>query len=162
MLLSRLWRNSEKNKVLDEWVQIGIRIDCKGITGEFLAEETKPKEISPNTPLGHLLADNQKTRGYHYRIGGFMSHKIRLNRLEKMGSDDRIWALIGIGKPRDAQYQRILEIEARQRFYASGGNREAYLDFLPFDSFPEGFFGYVKKSEFIKAVTNKTKNLAEN
>lgn len=91
-----------------------------------------------------------------------MSHKIRLNRLEKMESSDRLWALIGIGKPRDAQHQRILEMQARQRFYASGGNREAYLAFLPFDSFPNGFFGYVKKSEFIKAVTNKTKNPAEN
>ncbi len=91
-----------------------------------------------------------------------MSHKIRLNRLEKMRSGDRLWALIGIGKPRDAQHQRMLEIQARQRFYATGGNREAYLAFLPFDSFPNGFFGYVKKSEFIKAVTNKTKNLAEN
>lgn len=56
----------------------------------------------------------------------------------------------------------MLEIQARQRFYASGGNREAYLAFLPFASFPEGFYGYVKKSEFIKAVTNKTKNPAEN
>ena len=91
-----------------------------------------------------------------------MSHKIRLNRLEKMESSDRLWALIGIGKPRDAQHQRMLEIQARQRFYASGGNREAYLAFLPFDSFPNGFFGYVKKSEFIKAITNKTKNPAEN
>ena len=91
-----------------------------------------------------------------------MSYKIRLNRLEKMGSDDRLWALIGIGKPRDTQHQRMLEIQARQHFYASGGNREAYLAFLPFDSFTNGFFGYVKKSEFIKAVTNKTKNLAEN
>jgi hypothetical protein len=79
-----------------------------------------------------------------------------------MGSGDRVWALIGIGKPRDAQHQRMLEIQARQYFYASGGNREAYLAFLPFDSFPNGFFGYVKKSEFIKAVTNKTKNPAEN
>lgn len=79
-----------------------------------------------------------------------------------MGSSDRLWALIGIGKPRDAQHQSMLEIQARQRFYASGGNREAYLAFLPFDSFPNGFFGYVKKSEFIKAVTNKTKNPAEN
>ena len=91
-----------------------------------------------------------------------MSHKICLNRLEKMGSRDRLWALIGIGKPRDAQHQRLLEIQVRQRFYASGGNREAYLAFLPFDSFPNGFFGYVKKSEFIKAVTNKTKNPVEN
>ncbi len=91
-----------------------------------------------------------------------MSHKIRLNKLEKMDTGDRLWALIGIGKPRDAQHQRTLEIQARQRFYASGGDRKAYLAFLPFDSFPEGFFGYVKKSEFIKAVTNKTKNPAEN
>lgn len=91
-----------------------------------------------------------------------MSHKLRLNRLEKAGVGDRLWALIGIGKPRDAQHQRMLEIQARQRFYASGGNREAYLAFFPFDSFPNGFFGYVKKSEFIKAVTNKTKNPAEN
>ena len=90
-----------------------------------------------------------------------MSHKIRLNRLEKMGSGDRLWALIGIGKPRDAQHQRVLEIEARRRFYASGGDREAYLAFLPFHSFPDGFYGYVKKSELIKAVTNKTKNPAE-
>lgn len=91
-----------------------------------------------------------------------MSHKIRLNRLEKIGASDRLWALIGIGKPKDTQHQRILEIEARRHFYASGGNREAYLAFLPFDSFPNGFFGYVKKSEFVKAVTNKTKNPAEN
>jgi hypothetical protein len=91
-----------------------------------------------------------------------MFHKIRLNRLEKMGSGDRLWALIGIGKPRDAQHQRMLETQARQRFYASGGNREAYLAFLPFDSFPEGFFGYVKKSEFIKVVTNKAKAPWEN
>jgi len=49
-----------KNKVLDDWVQISIRIDCKSITGEFLTEEIKPKEISPNTPLGYLLADNLK------------------------------------------------------------------------------------------------------
>jgi len=65
--------------------------------------------------------------------------------------------LIGIGKPRDAQHQKELETQARQRFYASGGNRDAYLAFLPFDSFPEGFFGYVKKSEFIKAVASKSK-----
>jgi hypothetical protein len=63
-----------------------------------------------------------------------------------MGSGDRLWALIGIGKPRDTQHQRMLEIQARR----------------PFDSFPNGFFGYVKKSEFIKAVTNKTQNPAEN
>jgi len=90
-----------------------------------------------------------------------MSHKIRLNKLEKTGSGDRLWALIGIGKPKDLQHQRMLEIQTRQHFYASGGNREAYLAFLPFTAFPEGFYGYVKKSEFIKAVTNKTKNPAE-
>lgn len=45
-----------------------------------------------------------------------MSHKIRLNGLEKMGSPDRLWALIGIGKPRDAQHQREVEIQGRQRF----------------------------------------------
>ncbi len=49
-----------KNKVLDDWVQIGIRTDCKSITEEFLTEETKPKEIAPNTSLGHLLADHLK------------------------------------------------------------------------------------------------------
>lgn len=85
-----------------------------------------------------------------------MSHKIRLNRLEKMGSGDRLWALIGLGKPRDAQHQRILEMQAHQRFYASGGNRETYLAFLPFASFPEGFYGYVKKSELVKAIASKT------
>lgn len=91
-----------------------------------------------------------------------MSHKIRLNRLEKMGSGDRLWALIGIGKPRDAQHQRVLEIKARQHFYASGGNIEAYLAFLPFDAFPDGFYGYVKKSELVQAIANRTKNPAEN
>ena len=91
-----------------------------------------------------------------------MSYRIRLNRLEKMGSRDRLWALIGIGKPKDAQHQRILELQARQRFYASGGNRDAYLAFLPFDSFPDGFYGYVKKSEFVKAIASKTKAPWEN
>jgi hypothetical protein len=74
-----------------------------------------------------------------------------------MGSGDRLWALIGIGKPRDAQHQRILEIQARQRFYASGGNREAYLAFLPFDAFPDGFCGYIKKSELVKAIADNFK-----
>jgi hypothetical protein len=86
-----------------------------------------------------------------------MSYKIRLNRLEKMGPGDRLWALIGIGKPKDAQHQRMLELQARQHFYASGGNREAYLAFLPFHSFPKGFYGYVKKNELVKAIANKTK-----
>lgn len=86
-----------------------------------------------------------------------MSHKIRLNRLEKMGSGDRLWALIGIGKPRDAQHQRTLEIQARQHFYASGGNKEAYLAFLPFDAFPNGFYGYIKKSELVKTIASNAK-----
>ena len=46
--------------------------------------------------------------------------------------------------------------QARQRFYASGGNREAYLAFLPFNSFQEGFYGYVKKSELVKTIASKT------
>ena len=90
-----------------------------------------------------------------------MSHKIRLNRLEKMEGDNRIWALIGLGKPIDAQHQRMLEIQARLHFYASGGNQEAYLAFLPFNSFPHGLYGYVKKSELVKVIANKTKNPAE-
>lgn len=49
-----------KNKVLDDWVQIGTRIECKTVNGEFLTEETKPKEIAPTTPLGNLLADQLK------------------------------------------------------------------------------------------------------
>ncbi len=79
-----------------------------------------------------------------------------------MGSGDRLWALIGIGKPRDAQQQRMLEIQARQRFYASGGNREAYLAFLPFDAFPDGFYGYIKKNELVKAIASKSKAPWEN
>jgi len=35
-------------------------------------------------------------------------------------------------------------------------HREAYLAFLPFTSFPEGFYGYVKKSELVKAIASKT------
>lgn len=45
-----------------------------------------------------------------------LRYKIRLNRLEKVGTGDRLWALIGIGKPRDAQHQKILEIQARKSF----------------------------------------------
>jgi hypothetical protein len=48
-------------------------------------------------------------------------------------------------------------MQARQRFYASGGNREAHLAFLPFDSFPDGFYGYVRKSELVKMIASKTK-----
>jgi hypothetical protein len=88
-----------------------------------------------------------------------MSHRLRLNRLEKMGAGDRLWALIGIGKPKDVQHHRTLEVQARQRFYASGGNREAYFAFLPFDAFPDGFYGYIKKSELVKAISNHTKTL---
>ena len=56
-----------------------------------------------------------------------MSHKTRLTKLEKLGSGDNLWALIGIGRPRDKQHQRQLESQARDIFYASGGNRAAYL-----------------------------------
>jgi hypothetical protein len=64
--------------------------------------------------------------------------------------------------PQEVKARKYTVNDLIERFYASGGNREAYLAFLPFASFSKGFFGYVKKSEFIKAVTNKTKNPAEN
>jgi hypothetical protein len=70
-----------------------------------------------------------------------MSYKIRLKRFEKTESGDRLWTLIGIGKPKDFQHKRVLEIQARRRFYASGGDREVYLVFLPFHLFHDGFYG---------------------
>lgn len=90
-----------------------------------------------------------------------MSHKTRLTKLEKIGLSDNLWALIGIGKPRDTQHQRQLESQARDNFYASGGNRGAYLAFLPFDSFASRFIGYIKRSQLDLMITNKTKNPAE-
>jgi hypothetical protein len=90
-----------------------------------------------------------------------MSHKTRLTKLEKTGLGDSLWALIGIGKPRDALHQRLLETQARNSFYASGGNRSAYLAFLPFESFSSGFIGYIKRSQLDLMITNKTKNPAE-
>jgi hypothetical protein len=71
-----------------------------------------------------------------------MSHKMRLKRLENMGSGDRLWALIGIGKPRDSQHQKMLEARARQSFYASGGNREAA--------------SLLKRSQTIPSLSGKT------
>ena len=90
-----------------------------------------------------------------------MSYKTRLNKLERVSLGDNLWALIGIGRPRDAQHQRQLESQARDSFYASGGNRAAYLAFLPFECFTSGFMGYVKKSQLELIITNKTKNPAE-
>lgn len=90
-----------------------------------------------------------------------MSLKTRLTRLEKGTMNDRLWALIGLGKPQNPQHQRLLEIQARDNFYASSGDRNAYLAFLPFDSFATGFIGYVKKSDLITMITDKTKNPAE-
>lgn len=90
-----------------------------------------------------------------------MSHKTRLTKLEKIGSGDNLWALIGIGRPRDLQHQRQLEAQARENFYASGGNRGAYLAFLPFDCFAHGFIGYLRRSQLDLMITNKTKNPAE-
>jgi hypothetical protein len=90
-----------------------------------------------------------------------MSHKTRLTKLEKIGLGDNLWALIGIGKPRDSQHQRLLEVQARDNFYASGGNRNAYLAFLPFDSFDTDFLGYINRSELNRIIMNKTKNPAE-
>ena len=62
-----------------------------------------------------------------------MSLKTRLKRLEKDRGNNRIWAFIGIGKPQNPQHQRRLEAQARDNFYADGGDRNAYLAFLPFD-----------------------------
>lgn len=90
-----------------------------------------------------------------------MSLKTRLNKLEKEKANNRIWALIGIGKPLNQQHQRILEIQARNSFYSSGGDRNAYLAFLPFDAFGKGFIGYVTKSELSTMIMDKTKNPAE-
>lgn len=90
-----------------------------------------------------------------------MSHKTRLTKLEKIGLGDSLWALIGIGRPRDVQHQRLLEMRARDNFYDSGGTRSAYLAFLPFDSFDLGFLGYIKRSHLDLMITNKTKNPAE-
>ncbi len=90
-----------------------------------------------------------------------MSIKTRLNRLEKEKANNRLWALIGIGKPLNSQHQRMLEIQARNSFYNSGGDRNAYLAFLPFDSFGIGFIGYIAKSELITKIMDKTKNPAE-
>ena len=90
-----------------------------------------------------------------------MSHKTRLTKLEKIALVDTLWALIGIGKPRDIQHQRLLETQARDSFYASGGNRSAYLAFLPFDCSTCGFIGYLKRSELNLIIMNKAKNPAE-
>lgn len=88
-----------------------------------------------------------------------MSHKIRLNRLEKIGADDRLWALIGIGKPKDAQHQRMLEVQARQHFYASEGNREAYLAFLPLIRFLMASSVMSRKASSSKRLQTRQKTL---
>ncbi len=90
-----------------------------------------------------------------------MSHKTRLTKLEKLGTSDKVWALIGIGRPIDAQQQRALEIRARDSFYASGGDKAAYMAFLPFNTFPTGFLGYVKQSALTAQLMNRSKNPAE-
>lgn len=90
-----------------------------------------------------------------------MSHKTRLTKLEKIGLGDSVWALIGLGRPKDAQHQRLLEMQARDSFYTSGGDKGAYLAFLPFDMFHFGFIGYVTKTDLASAIMNKSKNPAE-
>ena len=90
-----------------------------------------------------------------------MSYINRLKRLERISLDTSIWALIGLGKPKDAQHQRLLEIQARDDFHISGGDKRAYLAFLPFNSFEFGFLGYVTKSELTSLIMNKSKNPAE-
>lgn len=65
------------------------------------------------------------------------------------------------GKPKNAQQQKLLEMQARGSFYASGGDKNAYLAFLPFDSFPLGFIRYIRRSELTSLIMNKSKNPAE-
>ncbi len=81
-----------------------------------------------------------------------MSHRTRLNKLEQHGEADRLWALIGIGKPANLEHQKWLEREARNAFYASGGDRCAYLAFMPFADFDSGFICYVKRSDLISRI----------
>ncbi len=90
-----------------------------------------------------------------------MSLKTRLKRLERDKTNNRIWAFIGIGKPQSPRHERLLEIQARDNFYAAGGDKNAYLAFMPFDSFGIGFIGYVAKSELTAMIMDKTKNPAE-
>lgn len=90
-----------------------------------------------------------------------MSHKTRLTKLEKIGSSDKLWALIGLGIPRDAQHQRLLELQARDSFYGSGGDKAAYLAFLPFACFDTGFLGYIRRNDLNDMIMNKSKNPAE-
>lgn len=90
-----------------------------------------------------------------------MSSKTRLNKLEKMGSANKTWAFIGIGKPVDQRHQLKLEVEARDRFYADGGDKGAHIAFLPFECFKDGFIGYMKQSSLEQMISNKTKNPAE-
>lgn len=90
-----------------------------------------------------------------------MSTKTRLNKLERVGTANKLWAFIGIGKPEDLQHQRHLEAQARDNFYADGGDRGAYLAFLPFDCFELGFIGYIHRSKLEQMISNKTKNPAE-
>lgn len=90
-----------------------------------------------------------------------MSHKTRLSKLEKVGMGDQLWALIGTGRPKDAQHQRQLETQARDSYYKSGGRRDVYLAFMPFKEFPLGFVSIMRKSEFAEKIMNKTKNPAE-
>lgn len=90
-----------------------------------------------------------------------MSHKTRLTKLERIGPSNMLWALIGIGMPKDSQHQRLLEMQARESFYLSDGNRSAYLAFLPFDCFPLGLIGYIKKNVLTLMIMNKAKNPAE-
>lgn len=90
-----------------------------------------------------------------------MSHKTRLTRLEKIGVGNTLWAFIGIGRPQDAQHQKLLEKQARENYYSSGRDKSAYLAFLPFDCFPICFLGYVKKNDVALMIINKSKNPAE-
>ena len=90
-----------------------------------------------------------------------MSAKTRLSRLEKSNVGDKLWVLIGIGRPNNAQDRLSRERLALESYLSSNGNRGAYIAYLPFDSFPLGFLGYIAKSGLIEQVCNKSKNPAE-
>lgn len=85
-----------------------------------------------------------------------MSHKQRLKKLEKGNDGNKLWVLIGIGRPKNQYHQQQLESKARSEFYASGGDKNAYIAFFPFADFDSGFIGYIKKNEFIAQVMGYT------
>ncbi len=58
---------------------------------------------------------------------GCISHKIRLTKLERIGAGNTLWAFIGIGRSKAPQDQQLLEMQYRESYYSSGGNKSADL-----------------------------------